>query len=104
MQPLNTAERERIVSRAESPAAEAIVPSAPETAFILTPPHNPGQMRVTKRNGGQETVDVNKIVRAVTRSGEGLHGVDPLRVALKTIGEFGGCIQRHSHSVTCLSG
>ncbi|MFZ0869659.1 MAG: ribonucleoside-diphosphate reductase subunit alpha, partial [Rhodanobacter sp.] len=55
-------------------------------AFALTPPHNPGQMRVTKRNGGQEIVDVNKIVRAVTRSGEGLHGVDPLRVALKTIG------------------
>ncbi|OOG48757.1 ribonucleoside-diphosphate reductase subunit alpha [Rhodanobacter sp. C01] len=52
----------------------------------MTPPHNPGQMRVTKRNGGQETVDVNKIVRAVTRSSEGLHGVDPLRVALKTIG------------------
>jgi ribonucleoside-diphosphate reductase alpha chain len=45
-------------------------------------------MRVTKRNGGQESaiVDVNKIVRAVTRSAEGLHGVDPLRVALKTIG------------------
>ncbi|HXD37277.1 MAG TPA: ribonucleoside-diphosphate reductase subunit alpha [Rhodanobacter sp.] len=43
-------------------------------------------MHVTKRNGGQEAVDVNKIVRAVTRSAEGLHGVDPLRVALKTIG------------------
>ncbi|WP_184418937.1 ribonucleoside-diphosphate reductase subunit alpha [Rhodanobacter sp. MP7CTX1] len=57
-----------------------------DSAFALTPPHNPGQMRVTKRNGGQEIVDVNKIVRAVTRSGEGLHGVDPLRVALKTIG------------------
>ncbi|WP_441607882.1 ribonucleoside-diphosphate reductase subunit alpha [Dyella sp. 2RAB6] len=57
-----------------------------ETPFALTPPHNPGQMRVTKRNGSQEIVDVNKIVRAVTRSGEGLHAVDPLRVALKTIG------------------
>ncbi|AND70670.1 ribonucleoside-diphosphate reductase [Dyella thiooxydans] len=54
--------------------------------FALTPPHNPGQMRVTKRNGGQEIVDVNKIVKAVTRSADGLHGVDPLRVALKTIG------------------
>ncbi|WP_017463904.1 ribonucleoside-diphosphate reductase subunit alpha [Dyella ginsengisoli] len=54
--------------------------------FALTPPHNPGQMRVTKRNGGQEIVDVNKIVRAVTRSADGLHAVDPLRVALKTIG------------------
>jgi ribonucleoside-diphosphate reductase, alpha subunit len=55
-------------------------------AFALTPPHNPGQMRVTKRNGGQETVDVNKIVRAVTRSADGLFAVDPMRVALKTIG------------------
>jgi ribonucleoside-diphosphate reductase alpha chain len=55
-------------------------------AFALTPPHNPGQMRVTKRNGGQEAVDVNKIVRAVTRSADGLYAVDPMRVALKTIG------------------
>src|SRR5579875_2012394 len=43
-------------------------------------------MRVTKRNGGQEVVDVNKIVRAVTRSADGLYAVDPMRVALKTIG------------------
>ena len=85
MQPLDTTGRERTATRADSPAAIGETP-APETAFALTPPHNPAQMRVTKRNGGQETVDVNKIVRAVTRSAEGLHGVDPLRVALKTIG------------------
>ncbi|WP_428977047.1 ribonucleoside-diphosphate reductase subunit alpha [Luteibacter mycovicinus] len=60
--------------------------SDPPPAFALTPPHNPGQMRVTKRNGGQEVVDVNKIVRAVTRSADGLFAVDPMRVALKTIG------------------
>ncbi|WP_426701768.1 ribonucleoside-diphosphate reductase subunit alpha [Rhodanobacter sp. Col0626] len=84
MQPLDTAERERTVARAESPAASE-APAA-DAAFTLTPPHSPAQMHVTKRNGGQETVDVNKIVRAVTRSAEGLHGVDPLRVALKTIG------------------
>lgn len=58
----------------------------PPPAFALTPPHNPGQMRVTKRNGGHEIVDVNKIVRAVTRSADGLYAVDPMRVALKTIG------------------
>ncbi len=86
MQPLDTAERERTITRVDSPVTEATIPSSPETAFTLTPPHNPSQMRVTKRNGGQETVDVNKIVRAVTRSSEGLYGVDPLRVALKTIG------------------
>ncbi len=43
-------------------------------------------MRVTKRNGTREAVDLNKIVRAVTRAAEGLHAVEPLPVALKTIG------------------
>ena len=99
MQPLENAVSERVVARVdafnvpieEAPVAEAAVvehtvPATSDEAFALTPPHNPGQMRVTKRNGGQEIVDVNKIVRAVTRSAEGLHGVDPLRVALKTIG------------------
>ena len=81
MQPLDTVERERNVARVESSTS-----TSTDAAFVLTPPHNPAQMHVTKRNGGQETVDVNKIVRAVTRSAQGLHGVDPLRVALKTIG------------------
>ena len=84
MQPLDTVERERAIARVEVPATSEA--SSSSAAFALTPPHNPAQMHVTKRNGGQETVDVNKIVRAVTRSAEGLHGVDPLRVALKTIG------------------
>jgi ribonucleoside-diphosphate reductase alpha chain len=61
------------------------VPSAAQT-FTLTAPHSPGQMRVTKRNGSSESVDLGKIVRAVTRSAEDLHAVDPMRVALKTIG------------------
>jgi ribonucleoside-diphosphate reductase alpha chain len=42
-------------------------------------------MQVRKRNGDTEPVDVNKIVRAVQRCTEGLHDVDPLRVATKTI-------------------
>ncbi len=42
-------------------------------------------MRVEKRDGRLEPVDVNKIVRAVQRSAEGLPGVDPLRVATRTI-------------------
>ncbi len=63
------------------------VPATPAAGgFALTPPHSPAQMRVTKRNGSSESVDLNKIVRAVTRSAEGLHAVDPMRVALKTIG------------------
>ena len=42
-------------------------------------------MHVRKRNGGLETADVMKIVRAVERSADSLHGVDPLRVATRTI-------------------
>jgi ribonucleoside-diphosphate reductase alpha chain len=42
-------------------------------------------MRVRKRNGDTEPVDVNKIVRAVDRCAGGLADVDPLRVATKTI-------------------
>jgi len=42
-------------------------------------------MRVRKRDGTLEPVDVNRIVRAVERCAEGLHGVDPLRVATRTI-------------------
>jgi ribonucleoside-diphosphate reductase alpha chain len=43
-------------------------------------------MRVKKRNGIFEPVDVNKIVRAVGRCAKGLKQVDTLRVATKTIG------------------
>src|SRR4051794_24493807 len=42
-------------------------------------------MRVAKRNGGSEPVDVMKIVRAVGRSAGGLMDVDAMRVATKTI-------------------
>ena len=42
-------------------------------------------MRVKKRNGDLEEVDVNKIVNAVARCAEGLPGVDPMRVATRTI-------------------
>jgi len=42
-------------------------------------------MKVQKRNGSSEAVDVNKIVRAVSRCCAGLNQVDPMRVATKTI-------------------
>jgi len=42
-------------------------------------------MRVTKRDGSKEAVDLNKIVRAVSRCCVGLDEVDALRVATKTI-------------------
>ena len=42
-------------------------------------------MRVRKRNGDLENVDVNKIVRAIERCAEGLPGVDPMQIATRTI-------------------
>jgi ribonucleoside-diphosphate reductase alpha chain len=52
-------------------------------------------MRVTKRSGSHEPIDVNKIVRAVTRCCEGIADVDPMRVALKTIaGLYDGATTR----------
>src|SRR6476661_7494897 len=42
-------------------------------------------MQVQKRNGALEPVDINKIVRAITRCCTGLGSVDPLRIATKTI-------------------
>jgi ribonucleoside-diphosphate reductase alpha chain len=42
-------------------------------------------MRVRKRNGDLESVDVNKIVRAIERSAADLPGVDIMRVATRTI-------------------
>ncbi|GAA1038181.1 ribonucleoside-diphosphate reductase subunit alpha [Virgisporangium ochraceum] len=58
------------------------------TVTQTAPPTVPQQktgMRVRKRNGDAEPVDVNKIVRAVERCGGDLTDVDPLRVATKTI-------------------
>ena len=66
---------------AEAPAEAA--PAAP--AFDLTPPPTATAMAVTKRNGSTEPVDLNKIVRAVQRCCDGLHAVDPMRVATRTI-------------------
>ena len=68
-----------------------VVPTAPDSE------HAPTQstMRVTKRNGASEPVNVNKIVRAVSRSCEGLSDVDALRVATKTIsGLYDGATTR----------
>jgi ribonucleoside-diphosphate reductase alpha chain len=43
-------------------------------------------MQIRKRNGSLEPVDLNKIVRAVSRCAAGLPDVDAFRVASKTIG------------------
>jgi ribonucleoside-diphosphate reductase alpha chain len=52
-------------------------------------------MRVRKRNGSSDPVDVNKIVRAVARCCDGLPEVDSLRVATRTIsGLYDGATTR----------
>ncbi|TNH29499.1 ribonucleoside-diphosphate reductase subunit alpha [Micromonospora orduensis] len=56
-----------------------VVPTANDTAPRRT------QMRVRKRDGNTEPVDVNRIVRAVERWSDDLTDVDPLRVATRTI-------------------
>ncbi|HVX10612.1 MAG TPA: ribonucleoside-diphosphate reductase subunit alpha [Pirellulales bacterium] len=57
----------------------------PDSAFVRSA-DSATVMQVRKRNGSLETVDVNKIVRAVLRCAGGLSHVDPMRVAVKTIG------------------
>ncbi len=64
-------------------AAPALHP--PAEGFALQPPHDAPGMTVTKRDGRREPVDLDKIVRAVRRCSDGLHAVDPLRVATRTI-------------------
>src|SRR4051794_32719768 len=43
-------------------------------------------MRVRKRNGSFESVNVHKINPAIERCSVGLAAIDPMRVAIKTIG------------------
>ncbi len=61
--------QDRLTPVADAPAATSV----------------PTTMRVRKRNGNLEPVDVNKIVNAVARAAEGLLGIDPLTVSTRTI-------------------
>ncbi len=56
-----------------------------QAGFELTPPPTATTMGVTKRNGSIEPVDLNRIVRAIQHCCDGLHAVDPMRVATRTI-------------------
>ncbi|AKF82773.1 ribonucleoside-diphosphate reductase [Myxococcus fulvus 124B02] len=61
----------------------------------------PTTMRVRKRNGTAESVDLNKIVRAVGKSCVGLSRVDVMRVATKTIsGLYDGATTRELDSLS----
>ncbi|HWL62426.1 MAG TPA: ribonucleoside-diphosphate reductase subunit alpha [Steroidobacteraceae bacterium] len=81
-------------SSAKPVPARAAAPA--QNDFRLTPPQaGRTAMAVTKRSGEREPVDVNKIVKAVSRCCEGLHDVDAMRVALKTIaGLYDGATTR----------
>ncbi len=58
-------------------------------------------MRVRKRNGSFEAVDVNKIVRAIARCCVGLVEVDAMRVATKTIsGLYDGATTKELDSLS----
>jgi len=43
-------------------------------------------MNVRKRNGSLEPINLNKILKAVSRAAEGIQGVDSYRVAIKPPG------------------
>jgi ribonucleoside-diphosphate reductase alpha chain len=69
-----------IVERPDTTATEAATGVNDETPWGLA-----STMRVRKRDGTLEPVDVNKIVRAVGRAARGLDRVDLMRVATRTI-------------------
>ncbi|MBZ4419002.1 ribonucleoside-diphosphate reductase subunit alpha [Myxococcus sp. RHSTA-1-4] len=72
-----------------------VVSEAPPAEFTST------TMRVRKRNGSTEPVDLNKIVRAVGRCCVGLPRVDVMRVATKTIsGLYDGATTRELDSLS----
>ncbi len=80
-----------------SPAnAGPLLATGHQPEFHLSqPPSARVPMSVKKRSGAHEPIDVNKIVRAVTRCCEGIADVDPMRVALKTIaGLYDGATTR----------
>ncbi len=62
-----------------------LIEESAATGSELTVDSRPTGMRVRKRNGSLEPVDINRIVNAIARAAEGLLGVDPMRVATRTI-------------------
>jgi ribonucleoside-diphosphate reductase alpha chain len=74
------------VARITSPAATSEVSLPQDIPPDDTYPQP--TMRVKKRNGSVEPVDVTKIVRAVDRCCIGLSDIDPLRIAIKTISDL----------------
>ncbi len=71
----------------ESTVGAGAAPTLTDTAKapVATATPTAGGMRVKKRSGALEPVDVNKIVNSIAKASEGLLGVDPMRVATRTI-------------------
>ena len=85
------------------PASSSVPPQLTDAAPHQTPANElaPTMMRVRKRNGSAEPVDLNKIVRAVGRCCVGLTRVDALRVATKTIsGLYDGATTKELDSLS----
>ncbi len=86
------------------PASSVMPPPMPSAAPSASASANevaPTMMRVRKRNGSAEPVDLNKIVRAVSRCCAGLPRVDALRVATKTIsGLYDGATTKELDSLS----
>ena len=69
----------------QTPPTGIPMPHLAAVSASSSQPEAPTGMRVRKRNGALEPVDVNKIVNAIAKAAEGLRGVDPMRVATRTI-------------------
>ncbi|MBI2689933.1 MAG: ribonucleoside-diphosphate reductase subunit alpha [Acidobacteria bacterium] len=67
------------MTKGNTPTAQQLFPD-------VRPQVPEAAMRVKKRNGTLEPVDVSKIIRAVQLCAAGLTQVDPMRIAVKTIG------------------
>lgn len=81
------------VVKITSPAATS--EAAPSQDIPTDDTYSQKTMRVKKRNGSAERVDVTKIVRAIDRCCVGLFDIDPLRIASKTIsGLYDGATTR----------
>lgn len=79
------ADRSEISEDASLEWAQLASPQSAPPASSKSSAPTTSSMKVHKRNGQLEPVDVTKIIRAVELSCEGLDGVDPLRVATQTI-------------------
>jgi len=73
------------VAGAHEAVRPSVTPTYPPDSESESGSYPATSMRVTKRSGRTEPVNLDKIVRAVGRCAAGLSDVDPMRIATKTI-------------------